>query len=210
MRHPLLSSEPAPGPRPSEQTNRYDGTAARWIFVMLAVSLLPIFVLTSLDFGVTWDEKARHRYGEMIWEYLRGLRSRSSFVDYGGNSYPGLFDTLCAAVEQWLPWNRYVIRHAVNAVFGWIGCVLCCGLGARLFGTWAGVLAMTLLAASPRYLADSMNNPKDLPFAAMTVVALYYFSTISPSWPYLSRASAIKIAVALALALNVRAAALIY
>jgi hypothetical protein len=210
MRYPLLSSEPAPGPRPSEQTNRYDGTAARWIFVILAVSLLPIFVLASLDFGVTWDEKARHRYGEMIWEYLRGLRSRSSFADYGGNSYSGLFDTLCAAVEQWLPWNRYVIRHAINAIFGWIGVVFCGRLAARLFGTWAGVLAMTLLAASPRYLADSMNNPKDLPFAAMTVVALYYFSTISPSWPYLSRASAIKIAVALALALNVRAAALIY
>jgi hypothetical protein len=178
--------------------------------VILAASLLPIFVLASFDFGVTWDEKTRHRYGEMIWEYLRGVRSRSSFDDYGGNSYSGLFDTLCAAVERWLPGNRYVIRHAINAIFGWIGVVFCGRLTARLFGTRAGILAMILLAASPRYFADSMNNPKDLPFAAMTVVALYYFSTISPTWPYLSRSSAIKITIALALALNVRAAALIY
>ena len=178
--------------------------------MIVAVSLLPIFVLASFDFGVTWDEKARHRYGELIWEYLRGLRSRSSFEAYGGNSYSGLFDTICAALEQWLPGNRYVLRHAINAIFGWIGVVFCGRLAARLFGTWAGVLAMVLLAASPRYFADSMNNPKDLPFAAMSIVALYYISTISPTWPYFSRTTAIKIAVALALALNVRAAALIY
>ena len=69
---------------------------------------------------------------------------------------------------------------------------------------------MILLAASPRYFADSMNNPKDLPFAAMSVAALYYFSTISPTWPYISRGTAIKIVVALALALNIRASALLY
>ena len=210
MRYPFLTSEAARSAHPPEQTDGQDGATAWWILVILAASLLPIFVLASFDFGVTWDEKTRHRYGEMIWEYLRGLRSRSSFADYGGNSYSGLFDTLCAAVERWLPGNRYVIRHAINAIFGWIGVVFCGRLAARLFGTWAGVLALILLAASPRYFADSMNNPKDLPFAAMTVVALYYFSTISPTWPYLSRADAIKIALVLALALNVRAAALIY
>ena len=117
---------------------------------------------------------------------------------------------ICAALEQWLPGNRYVIRHVVNATFGWVGVLYCGRLAARLFGPWSGVLAMVLLAASPRYFADSMNNPKDLPFAALTVVALYYFSTVSPTWPYFSRATAIKIAVALALALNVRSGALLY
>ena len=183
---------------------------APWVFTSLAVTLLPVMVLASFDFGVTWDEKARHRYGELVWEYLRGLRGRSSFIDNGAGLYGGLFDTICVAVEQWLPGNRYVIRHAVNATFGWVGVLFCGRLAARLFGTWSGVLAMVLLAASPRYFADSMNNPKDAPFAAMTVVALYYFSLVSPTWPYISRATAIKIAVALALALNIRAAALLY
>ena len=69
---------------------------------------------------------------------------------------------------------------------------------------------MVLLAASPRYFADSMNNPKDLPFAAMTVMALYYMSTVSRRWPYISRSTGIMLAVSLALALNIRAAALVY
>lgn len=176
----------------------------------IAAALLPLMVLASFDFGVTWDEKARHRYGELIWEYFRGLRSRSSFIQDEGGLYGGLFDTICAVVEQWVPVNRYVLRHMVNAVFGWIGVVYCGRLAARLFGRWPGILAMILLAASPRYFADSMNNPKDLPFAALTVVALYYFSTISSTWPYISRWTAIKIVVVLALALNVRAGALLY
>lgn len=183
---------------------------AQWTFVVIAAVLLPLMVLASFQFGVTWDEKSRHRYGELIWEFFKGTRNRSSFPETGGHLYGGLFDVICVALEQWLPGNRYVVRHAVNATFGWVGVLYCGRLVARLFGTWAGVLAMVLLAASPRYFADSMNDPKDLPFAALTVVALYYFSTVSPTWPYFTRATAIKIAGALALALNVRAGALLY
>lgn len=203
----MRDTPPAPG---SLERAVAHTRAAQWTFVAVAVALLPLMVAASFDFGVTWDEKARHRYGELVWEFLRGLRGRSSFPETGGHLYGGLFDTLCVIVEQWLPQNRYVVRHEINAIFGWIGVVYCGRLAARLFGTWSGVLAMILLAASPRYFADSMNNPKDLPFAALSVAALYYFSTVSPTWPYISRSTAVKIVVALALALNVRAGALLY
>lgn len=186
-------------------------STAWWFFVTLAITLLPLMVLASFDFGVTWDEKPRHHYGELVWEFMRGLRPRTStYVEDGGHLYGGLFDTICAAVERYLPFNRYVIRHGINAIFGWVGVLYVGRLAARLFGQWAGVLGLILIAASPRYFADSMNNPKDLPFAAATVAALYYCSTLSPKWPYVSRSTAIKIVVALAAALNIRAAALLY
>jgi hypothetical protein len=183
---------------------------ARKVFLLLAVAILPIMVAASFDFGVTWDEKSRHRYGENILEYFKGIRPRAMFDEDGGSPYGGLFDFLCAFLEQWIPMERYSLRHALNAVFGWIGVVYAGRLAARLFGTWTGVLAMVLLASLPRYFGDSMNNPKDLPFAAMTVAALYYFSTISPRWPYFSWSTAAKIAAVLALGLNIRAGALIY
>ena len=186
-------------------------STAWWVFVALAATLLPLMVFASFDFGVTWDEKPRHHYGEMVWEFMRGLRARNTtYVEDGGHLYGGLFDTICAAVEQYVPVNRYVLRHAINAAFGWIGIVYVGRLAARLFGQWAGVLGLLLIAFSPRYFADSMNNPKDLPFAAATAAALYYFSTMSPRWPYLSRSTAFKIVLALAAALNIRAAALLY
>jgi hypothetical protein len=55
-----------------------------------------------------------------------------------------------------------------------------------------------------------MNNPKDLPFAAMAVMALYYISIVSPRWPYVGPGTAVKIAVSLALALNIRVGGLLY
>jgi hypothetical protein len=187
-----------------------DPNYVRWTFIGIALTLLPVMVLASFDFGVTWDEKDRHKNGEFVWQFIRGLRSRSAFVETGGHLYPGMFDTICAAVESWVPLNRYVVRHAINAVFGWIGVVYCGRLAGRLFGAWAGVLGLVLLALSPRYFADSMNNPKDLPFAAMTVMALYYISATSPRWPHVSPSAAVKIALALALALNIRVGALLY
>ncbi|MGH8635535.1 MAG: hypothetical protein ACREUZ_00210, partial [Burkholderiales bacterium] len=116
--------------------------AALWTLLALAAVLLPVMILASFDFGVTWDEKDRHRNGELVWQFLRGLRARSAFAETGGHLYPGMFDTICAALETWIPWNRYEVRHAVNAVFGWIGIVYCGRLAARLFGPWAGPLGL--------------------------------------------------------------------
>lgn len=185
-------------------------TLAWWLFVVFAAGLLPLMLYASYDFGATWDEKARHKNGELVWEFMRGLRPRSDFATDGSRLYGGLFDVLCAAIEQYIPLNRYVVRHGVNAFFGWIGIVYGGRLAARLFGSWAGLLAMGLFVASPRYLGEAMNNPKDLPFAALSMAALYYITTVSPRFPYISIPTGLKIAVALALALNVRAGALMY
>ena len=183
---------------------------ARQIFVVLSVLLLPTMVLASFDFGVTWDEDSRNTYGHKVLDFLRGLRTRDEFRETGGHLYPGLFDTICAALELWLPANRWVIRHVVTAIVGWIGIVYAGRLAGRLFGSWTGVLAVVLLALSPRYFGHSMNNPKDLPFAALSMVALYYISTISRHWPYISFSTGSRIAVSLALALGVRVGALLY
>jgi hypothetical protein len=179
---------------------------ARWAFVAVAGLLLPVMMLASFDFGATWDEGARHANGIRVAEYLSGERERSLLR--GGHVYGGLFDVLAVHAERRVDANRYVVRHVVNAVFGWLGVLFCGALAARLFGVWTGVLAMILLAGSPRYFADSMNNPKDLPFAAMSVAALYAISRLSPAWPYMTRGTAFGVIVGLAAALNVRPAAL--
>jgi hypothetical protein len=175
---------------------------------MLVVVLLPLMVRASLDFGATWDEFDRHLNGQAILEYYQGLRSRDE--GHYGTMYPGLFDVIPAWLERHIDVDRYILRHRVNAVFGWIGIVFAGRLAGRLFGPWSGILAAILLAVSPRYFGDSMNNPKDLPFAAMSVVAMYYLSKVSLRWPYVSAGTGAKIAVALALALGTRPAGLLY
>jgi hypothetical protein len=180
-------------------------TTLFWIFV---VSLLPLMVTAADDFGATWDEGDRHENGRVILEYLQGKRPRE--LAHWGTMYPGLFDVIPAWLQGQYAVDVYVLRHRVNAVFGWVGIVFAGLIARRLFGPWSGIMAAILLAASPRYFAHSMNNPKDLPFAAMSVVVLYCMSRLSPRWPYLTVGAGAPIAVALGLALGTRPGALLF
>ena len=185
--------------------------ASRWprvLFWILAASLLPVMVTASADFGMTWDEMDRHKNGRAIVDYYLGSVPREQA--HYGTMYPGLFDVIPAWLERQVDVDRYVLRHRVNAVFGWIGIVFTGLLASRLFGPWSGILAQILLAVSPRYFAHSMNNPKDLPFAAMSVMVLYCLSRLTPRWPYLTVGTGAALAVALGLALGTRPGALIY
>jgi hypothetical protein len=179
---------------------------ARWAPAAGAVLLLVTMVALSVDFGFTWDERFQQRYGEQVWDYLHGRVPRSDFDTDVGNQYlyGGLVELLCVAAQKVFPADAYVVRHAVNSVFGWLGVVFAGLLASRLFGVRAGWLAALLLVVSPRYFGDSMNNPKDIPFAAFVTVALYYTLTIEPRPPHLSWGHLAKLATAIALAINVR------
>jgi len=97
----------------------------------------------------------------------------------------------------------------VNAVFGWTGVVFAFLMARRFFGVRAGWLAAALLACMPRYMADSMNNPKDLPFAVLMLAASYYILSVKEHSPYFSWPHALKLGTAIALAVNVRSMGLL-
>lgn len=164
-------------------------------------------VWLSQGFGFTWDERFQQKYGEEIWDYAHGSLPRSTFDTNLGNQYlyGGLVEILCVTVQHLFPRaDAYVVRHMVIAVFGWSGIVFCGLLAGRAFGPRAGWLAAALLAVSPRYIGDAMNNPKDAPFAALTMAALYFALTIDERPPFFSWKQAAKLGAAIALAINVR------
>ena len=163
-------------------------------------------VALSRDFGATWDERALQKYGEDIWAYFTGRQPRSGIdISFGYTYiYGGLFEVLCLAAQHLVKADAYVVRHAVNAFFGWSGIVCAFIMTKRLFGQRAAWLAAALLVSMPRYIGESMNNPKDLPFAVLMLLGFYYIVTLSPRYPYLSWPHAVKLALAIALALNVR------
>ncbi len=170
-------------------------------------------LVASLDFGVTTDEQLRQLHGEAVVRYYTsGLRDRSAIEEPGaGVLHGGLFDVACVVFQDVLPGDDYMIRHFVNAVFGWLGIWISGLVASRAFGrTGAGLLGMVLLAISPHYFAASMNNPKDLPFAAMTMVALYFLLNVSSRPPYLSWRLVAILGVAVALAINVRSGGILY
>src|SRR5258705_2411642 len=116
--------------------------------VAAAVALIALIVL-SASFGATWDERALQKYGEQIWEYFAG-RIPFSEIDLSVGElriYGGLVEILNLAAQHLVKADAFVVRHAVNSVFGWIGIVFAFMMAKRLFGTRAAWLAAILLAA---------------------------------------------------------------
>ena len=187
----------------------------RRLFVRLAapiaaLALLVAMIALSRDFGATWDERALQKLGELIWDLYSGRMSREAFLgtfelNFGYTRIYGLFvEYLSVAAQHLVPDDPWVVRHYVNAVFGWAGVVFAFLMASRWFGRRAGWLAAVLLVCMPRYFADSMNNPKDLPFAVLMLAASYYIVSVRVEYPYFSWPHALKLATIIALAINVR------
>jgi hypothetical protein len=195
-------------PIPARRATRH---LVSWAPYAAGAALLAVMLLLSPQFGYTWDERVQQWYGEQIWGYLNGTVPASLFETSLGIQdvniqflYSGLVEVTAVAVQRLSNLDTYVARHAVDAVFGWLGIVWCGMLAARLCGRRAGWLAAVLLVLSPRYLGDAMNNSKDVPFATFMLIALYYLLTVSRTPPFLTWGHAVKLAVAIALAISVR------
>jgi len=183
----------------------------RWLPVVLLALLLPVMVLLSADYGVTWDELPRQVYGQRVWQFYED-RSQATFRTdpAGSHLYGGLFDVTAVALQRVLPLDRYVVRHGLNAVFGWLGIVACYVLAARIGGRTAGLLAAVLLVVTPRYWGDAMNNPKDLPFATCATAALAVMAGIPARYPLLTLGRALALGLSIGLALSVRPGGLLF
>ena len=184
---------------PSARTHRFAAIAA-------ALLLLVTMVALSRDFGFTWDERFQQHYGEQLWHYVHGDLPRSTFDTDEGNQYlyGGLVELVAVSAQHAVHADTYVVRHAVNALFGWAGIVIAGLAAGRAFGRRAGWLAAVLLTLAPRYFGDAMNNPKDVPFAAMAMAVLGITLTLDWTRPRLSWSRAALLAIAIALSINIR------
>lgn len=185
---------------------------SRWVPPVLLALLLPVMVLLSADYGVTWDEVPRQAYGERVWQFYEGRSHARAFRTdpAGSHLYGGLFDVTAVALQKVLPLDRFVVRHGLNAIFGWFGVVACYVLAARIGGRAAGLLAALLIVVTPRYWGDAMNNPKDLPFATCATAALAVMAGIPARYPLLTLGRALALGLSIGLALSVRPGGLLF
>lgn len=180
-----------------------------WGYLLYPLVLLPLLLFVSRDFGNTWDEKVHQIEGEIVWDYWKGIPLPDPMPDKNSYLYGALFDVICVAVQRVVPGDIWTTRHYINAVFGWLGILYAGRLGARLFGRGTGLVAMLLLTLAPRYLGDVANNPRDVPFAALSIVALFHLAAIEARPPYLGWRPLGAFALVAALALNTRAGGLL-
>jgi hypothetical protein len=201
-------------PQPAAST---EFGAARWavpswdglaciLFGVVAI----IALLTFQDYGVTWDEDGHNWYGVFVLNYyvsgftdLRALHWMDFF------NYGAAFDSIAAAINTVSPFGTYETRHLLNALVGVAGLIGTWKLGRALGGPRAGFLAALFLVLIPNYYGQMFNNPKDIPFAAGSIWALYYLVLIIPGLPRPRWSLVLKLGLACGLTLGVRVGGLL-
>jgi tetratricopeptide (TPR) repeat protein len=201
----------------------------RLVFFAISVVVALALPVLSFDFGITEDEQLHNNHGKSILDYFLGRsdaatrhpidsEGRLEFAydgemnDLSGalNIYGGFFDLLCAVTQRYLsPFGEFENRHFVNSLFG-VLLIIFTGLTAKQVAGWrAGILALLLMVFSPRIIGHSMNNPVDLPFAALYVFCVYFIMRFAEELPRPSKRNWIPLLIGIPLATNVRIAGLV-
>jgi len=169
-----------------------------------------MFLAASRDFGATWDEFQQHGKAQRLIDYWTGRRATLDEPLDGAHLYGAPVDVVALTVASRMGIDPYAAGHAVNAVVGWLGLVLAGVLAARLFSYRQGLLTIVLLAATPQYVAHSMNNPKDLPFATVATASLLAMTWVARAPPFIGVRTGALLTLVFGLGLNVRAGTLLF
>ncbi len=151
-------------------------------FVLAVLTILAIFI--HRDFGMCWDAPVQAQYaGRVIRYYRSGFADRAlleqspeslGYVNY----YGAFFDLIAESFSRMDPVHSCELRNLASAFFGIIGIWACASAAGRLGGAAAGILAAILLTTTPMFFGHMFINPKDIPFAAMYVLALKFLIDI--------------------------------
>ncbi len=171
--------------------------------VLAVVTLL--VAATFRDYGISWDEMLQNTYGEkLIALYTSGFRDQSAFSYVNLYLYGGLFDMVAAVVTMISPFGEYETRHLLGGLVFVSGLLGGWKLAELLAGRRAGLVALICLASTPLLYGHSFINPKDSPFAWLTLWAVYYACRILENPDAPPRRALIGFAIALGLALGTR------
>lgn len=183
--------------------------AAGW-GILAAVALM--VALTFRDYGISWDEMLQNTYGEkLIALYATGFQDRSALSYVNLYLYGGLFDMLAALANMISPFGHYETRHLLGGLVFVVGLRGGWRLAELLAGRRAGLIALACLATTPLLYGHSFINPKDSPFAWLTLWATYYACRIlaNPDGPERKALAGFALTLGLALGTRVIAFALI-
>jgi len=188
-----------------------DDKMLRNIFWSLAAVTFIYMILVVPAYGISGDGVTQYNYGTHVWNYIKTFGENKTVLtdEYILKKelqyYGGFFDGFAAMlIDVFAPKDVFLLRHYWCMLFGFIG-LLSTGLFAREIGGWrAGILAMILLFFTGRYLGESFNNPKDPPFAATYILALYAMVIWLKNLENLKWKHTVLLGLAIALCLSIR------
>jgi hypothetical protein len=170
------------------------------------VVLLVVAPRLALDAGITWDEPAQLEYGNRVLAWFRSAGRDTSALSYRDlYLYGGLFDLPAQWLVSLLPFPPADTRHVLTALVALLGVVATWLCANSIAGARAGFIAALVLVLTPAWSGHGMFNPKDIPFGAAAAFVTYTSVRIALAPAPLAWGDALRVAVALGMALGVRA-----
>ena len=145
-----------------------------------ALALCALFAIAGVavfdDYGLGWDEFDQRRTARANVDYALGASQEPPILHdryYGvAIEMPLLLAERALRLQDIR--HIYLTRHLLTHLFFIAGGFACAMLAYRMLGSrWIALLAMLLFLLHPRLYAHSFFNSKDVPFAALLLIALY-------------------------------------
>jgi hypothetical protein len=177
----------------------------RLITLLLFTIICLVMLLTFRDYGTIWDEEVQFVNGEYIISWFRTMfQDRSALGYFDLIYYGGLFDVIANLGVHFLPFGIYESRHLVTVGFAVLGLYATWRIGRLVAGPATGAIATLFLILTPVFYGHAFNNPKDIPFASLSALTLYYLLLSSRSLPAFPIKLAVKTGLALGATLGIR------
>lgn len=145
------------------------------IFMFITMSLM------SFQYGISGDEFGTNVCGKLSLNYYKTFGNDKSIFqipksidkDQNWQLYGAFFVMVCAVLNKMSPLNEFTNEHIINSWAGFLMIVFASLITAKILNKQAAIFAAWLLFLSPFVLGHSMNNPKDIPFAATFIAGIY-------------------------------------
>ncbi len=188
----------------------------RLLFGLLIVFALFFMPVISFDYGITWDEPEDHVYFEKVLNYFTTFGEDKSSLDMSKGIhthliyYGPLVNLSAAFFHKFIsPFGLYETRHIIISLFGFLAILFTGLLGMKHANNRVGFFAALFIFLTPFFFGSSMNNQKDIPFAAFYIISIYYIISFVKQLPRPRLSTRVFLAIAIGLTISIRIAGLL-
>ena len=133
-------------------------------------------MLIYRDYGYSWDEHFQRELGALTGQYIRG--ASQDFMQLQNRYHGPLVPFLKARMDFWAGAktlrDAIFVDHLVNFLLFYTSVFVFFLLGRRRFHAWQpALLGCAFLVLSPVIFSQSFYNPKDIPFLAFFIFAMF-------------------------------------
>ena len=160
-------------------TRLADAARRHWALWAVCALFLLVAALVLDDYHGSYDAPHQRPIAKAALAYFAGDGERA--FDQVGDPpslyYGAAFEAPLMLIERFFGLEGrsiYLSRNILTHLFFLVGGVFCYLLALRLFNSrWLALVALVLYLLHPRIYAHSFSSPKDIPFLAAFMIALY-------------------------------------